>query len=217
MDYQGGNSMKTSILQKITSMIFATLCLIAIGCSNSSEPEQTVQVDAPATDTTPEPVVNKTPGEAVATFLTAIREGDKYTAEHVLTKKARQQTEAVGMFIDPEADTTATFTVGEVQIEKGEAQVFATWSVAGTEDEEAIEEKMVWLLKKEDVSWQIYGLATDTSGTVLDFENPNGTVASNTKVCKPDPEPTPIPVEERRQGSPTPAIALPPQENTTTQ
>ena len=76
----------------------------------------------------------------------------------------------------PPGTETASFEVGEFEIEGDKAQVASTWTDLG-EDNKPHTEVIVWLLRKEKTVWQIAGLATNVAPgaapLILNFEDPD--------------------------------------------
>lgn len=135
------------------------------------------QASTPATPATGEQTIafnSSRPKEAVSAFLEALRSGDKVTTEALLTEKARRETAAHDLVVEPPGAPGATYSIGDVEPVEGEensAYVSCIWS----EKENNAEFEVVWILRKEQAGWRIAGMATRLGGTedpvVLNFED----------------------------------------------
>ncbi len=115
-----------------------------------------------------------TPKEAVSEFLEALRSGNKITTEALLTKKAREETAAHDLVVEPPGAPGATYSIGRVQEAEGgegSAYVSCVWS----EKEDSSKFEVVWILRQEDSGWRIAGMATQLPETdepvILNFED----------------------------------------------
>jgi hypothetical protein len=118
-----------------------------------------------------------TPEKAVAKFLDALRLGDEKLAAALLTAKARAETAAHDMVVEPPGAPNATYTVGPVEHPEGDvnaAYVSCIWSEKYDNGEEESYE-VVWVLRKEQAGWRVAGMATQLSEmdepVFLDFED----------------------------------------------
>ena len=117
---------------------------------------------------------SSTPKEAVAAFLEALRSGDKVTTEALLSQKARQETAAHDLMVEPPGAPGATYSIEGVEPVEGDqnsAYVSCIWS----EKENDAEFEVVWILRNEQAGWRIAGMATRLGDTeepvVLNFED----------------------------------------------
>ena len=165
-----------------TSWIAAAVLLLA-GCGSSESPDASpaAKSSAPpasgaATAAAVKPAGTTTPDGTVRAFLSAIKQGNDKQAEAMLTDIARQRTRERDLYVAPPGTETASFEVGEFEIEGDKAQVASTWTDLG-EDNKPHTEVIVWLLRKEKKAWQIAGLATNVAPgaapMILNFEDPD--------------------------------------------
>lgn len=166
---------------KRTKTIWIAVAFVAtgfmLGCGGEKKEKSsnaTSAADGPAAvaPTTQVPVANaSTPTDAVTSFLQALRDGDKTTTEALLTAKARQETAAHDLVVEPPGAPTATFSVGRVQQEEGAAYVSCIW----TEQEDESEFEVVWILRQEEQGWRVAGMATQLPDhdepVILNFED----------------------------------------------
>lgn len=120
---------------------------------------------------------SSTPQEAVTEFLNALRGGDKETTAALLTAKAREETTAHDLVVEPPGAPNATYTVGNVEPVEGEpgaVYVACIW----TENEagnDPLSFEVVWIVRQENTGWRIAGMATRLPDTdepvVLNFED----------------------------------------------
>ena len=166
---------------KRTVWIAATLLTTGLICgcgaeqkeSSNSTTKDKSQTTAPAVQQ-PATFASDTPKKAVSEFLDALRSGDKTTTEALLTKKAREETAAHDLVVEPPGAPGATYSIGRVQqgeSEEGAAYVSCIWS----ETEDGTEFEVVWILRRENVGWRIAGMATQLPETdepvILNFED----------------------------------------------
>jgi hypothetical protein len=119
-----------------------------------------------------------TPDRAVTQFLDALRLGDEKMAGALLTAKARAETVAHDMVVQPPGAPNATYTVGAVEHPEGDvnvAYVNCVWSEKRDKAGEEDSYEVVWVLRKEQAGWRVAGMATQLSETdepvFLDFED----------------------------------------------
>ena len=150
------------------------------GGSNSTT-AATQQPTAPthtATTHTTQPVTAtydaSTPHAAVTAFLEALKGGDKATTEALLTRKARAETTAHDLIVEPPGAPGATYSVNGVDPVEGDdkaAYVSCVWS----EKENNSEFEVVWIVRQEETEWRIAGMATQLPGLdepiILNFED----------------------------------------------
>ncbi len=119
---------------------------------------------------------SSTPEEAVTEFLDALRSGNEKTAEALLTTRAREETAAHDMVVEPPGAPNASYSVGRVQHPDGQADaayVSSVWSEKEGQVEDSYE--VVWILRKETTGWRIAGMATQLTDSqdpvFLNFED----------------------------------------------
>ncbi len=133
----------------------------------------TVQATPAATVT----VASATPEEAVSSFLNALQTGDEKAAAALLTTKARQETAAHDMVVEPPGAPNASYSVGRVEHPGNNpdaAYVNCVWSEKYA-DGELESYEVVWVLRRETAGWRVAGMATQISDSeepvFLDFED----------------------------------------------
>ncbi len=117
------------------------------------------------------------PDAVVRQFLEAVRTGKDQEASGLLTTVARQKTAEKNLVVSPPGSNTASFAVGEFELESQvEAQVASTWSDIG-DDGKPHADTIIWLLRNGTEGWRVYGMATklfeDLPPLVLNFEDPD--------------------------------------------
>jgi len=116
------------------------------------------------------------PGDAVRDFLTAVQGGDEKTATSLLTSAAQEEAWENGLAISADGFPDAKFDVSEVEYLTGnsESHVMSVWTDK-TSAGETKNFQCVWLLRQEQQSWCIYGMATkfleSMAPVVLNFED----------------------------------------------
>jgi hypothetical protein len=152
-----------------------------IGCGDreaSSDATATTKDTSAEKSPAPEFVVEATsPAQAVTKFLEALRAGDEQTAAALLTTKAREETAAHDMVVEPPGAPNATYSVGRVEHPEGNqdaAYVSCVWSETFQNGEQESYE-VVWVLRRESPGWRIAGMATQLAENedpvFLDFED----------------------------------------------
>jgi hypothetical protein len=119
------------------------------------------------------------PQEVVEGFLRAMRDGDQATIRALMTRKAREETEKSDQLeIQPPGSPNSSYQVGRMQFaddSKTVAHVSSVWTEPGA-DGRSIQYEVVWILRREDTSWRIAGMATQISENApplfLNFEDP---------------------------------------------
>lgn len=158
------------------------VCLLAItpGCG-SSEPASAPQAKASSSSSASQSdPIAKTAHE----FLEALRKGESNVASSKLTPLAQQRIRESDMDFSLLANEAASFTIGKVEVhEAGEASVEAVWSEPSVNGQTQQEQ---WTLALQNIEgqWYILGIIADEGpgqpALVMDFENPDETVAVNT-------------------------------------
>jgi hypothetical protein len=158
-----------------------------VGCGgkekSSNTTVQTVQAagagqpTAESTEGTQVQVLADTPEQAVGGFLSALQTGDDKAAAALLTTKAREETAAHDMVVEPPGAPNATYSVGRVQHPDNNpdaAYVSCLWSEK-FENEETESYEVVWVLRRETAGWRVAGMATQLADSeepvFLDFED----------------------------------------------
>ena len=166
---------------KRTVWIATTLLTTGLICGCGSEEKKSSNSTSKAASQTTAPAAQvtanfaaDTPKEAVSEFMEALRSGNKTTTEALLTKKAREETAAHDLVVEPPGAPSATYSIGRVQQgegDEGAAYVSCIWS----ETEDGTEFEVVWILRQESVGWRIAGMATKLPDSdepvILNFED----------------------------------------------
>ncbi len=142
------------------------------GSNTTAQASGAADVVAPAVQ-----VAAETPAEAVGSFLKALQTGDDKVATAMLTSKARQETKAHDLVVEPPGAPNAKYNVGEVQHPDDNpnvAYVSCVWSETYDNGEEEAYE-VVWILRREQPGWRVAGMATQLAEAeepvFLDFED----------------------------------------------
>jgi len=115
------------------------------------------------------------PGETVNDFLVAVKSGEDELATALLTTLAQEEAWTNGLAISGEGFPAAKFDISEVEFlkENTEAHVLSVWSDRTYGQRKSFE--CVWLLRREQHGWCIYGMATkfleELPPVILNFEN----------------------------------------------
>ncbi|MHB0957221.1 MAG: hypothetical protein ACYC6N_01285 [Pirellulaceae bacterium] len=132
---------------------------------------------AEASAAAPENVGAESPEQAVGSFLNALQTGDEKAAAALLTAKAREETAAHDMVVEPPGAPNATYSVGRVEHPDGNpdaAYVSCLWSEK-FENGDTESYEVVWVLRRETVGWRVAGMATQLAESeepvFLDFED----------------------------------------------
>jgi hypothetical protein len=151
-------------MQRLGLVLPAVLVLAALaGCNKGSSDGQSAASEKPAG-----------PDVAVFDFLKAVQTGDDDKAAGMLTKTAREKTEAMDLVVAPPGSPTASFEVGEVEmIGDNGAYVACSWTDNDEEGQKRTDQ-IVWVLRKEPEGWRIAGMVTTLfdEKLVLNFEDP---------------------------------------------
>ena len=154
-----------------------------VGCSGSSpapSDKATTAVAPTAAAVPQQPVAipaDAPPDQVVATFLGALRSGDKPTTAALLTTKARAETAKHQLAIDPLSAPNAKYEVLKPEYLTGNpdgAHVASSWSE--TYEDGTVTYDIVWVLRREAGGWRIAGMASELvpgePPAFLNFEDP---------------------------------------------
>jgi hypothetical protein len=115
------------------------------------------------------------PEQATTEFLEAVRTGDHDKTATMLTPTARERTAKQEMVVAPPGSATAQYAIRDVKYVDEGAHVAVDWSDV-EEDGRMHTDRIVWILRKEDIGWRVAGMATkvfpDLPPVVLNFEDP---------------------------------------------
>ncbi len=147
------------------------------GGSTAGPGNETEQPVSQAAAETPVTVAAGTPEEAVNSFLGALQTGDEKAAAALLTTKAREETAAHDMVVEPPGAPNASYTVGRVQHPDNNpdaAYVSCVWSEKRPDGQQESYE-VVWVMRREAIGWRVAGMATQLADAeepvFLDFED----------------------------------------------
>jgi hypothetical protein len=166
----------------ISAAVFVLGSMVGCGGKEQGASSSAPVVDAkqPAAQSTADATVAVTagtPAQAVSSFLSALQTGDEKAAATLLTTKAREETVAHDMVVEPPGAPNATYSVGRVQHPDNNpdaAYVSCVWSEKYENGEEESYE-VVWVLRREATGWRVAGMATQLANAekpvFLDFED----------------------------------------------
>ena len=170
-------------------LISAALAVIVSGCGKSAgtgesstapgdaaKPAANAVAESGANSSATSSVKLDAPATAVQEFLEALRTGNDEKASKMLSTAARQKTAALNRNVTPPASDTARFTVGKVDyVNDDGARVASTWTDLD-EDGKPKTDEAVWVLRREDKTWRIAGVAAQVfpgePPLLLNFEDP---------------------------------------------
>lgn len=157
-----------------------------VGCSGKGTPAAAKKPEAEAKTTTvqaapaPQPIMlpaDTEPDKVVATFLNALRTGDKATTAHLLTLKAREETAKHNIAVDPQSAPHAGYEVRPPQYlanNPNGAHVSSLWTELYQDGK--VEYEIVWVLRRETEGWRVAGMAIEMvpgqEKAFLNFEDP---------------------------------------------
>jgi hypothetical protein len=109
----------------------------------------------------------------VAEFLSYYKAGDDARITAMLTSTAQQLIQEYGVHLAPIRSDTATFAVGQVELQTEDgARVYSTFTDGdGFGGQNTVEQ--MWMVRKEPNGWRIAGGAVKVAGEyrALDFES----------------------------------------------
>ncbi len=166
--------MKTTIWMIVAACATSLVC----GCGGESGTTQQSKATPTTVQSTTTAAANTSikaddPKLAVTLFLDALKAGDKATTEALLTTKARAETAAHDLVVQPPGAPNASYSIGRVEQADGNdaAYVSCVWAEGDAESEFEV----VWIVRREAAGWRIAGMATRLEGAdepiVLNFED----------------------------------------------
>jgi len=162
----------------------AALSLLS-GCNGKPDSPVSAQASAPENSTsgTGQHASPAPPAEVVDRFLNALREGEQETAEHLLTRKAREETAKRNLSVQPPGSPSIKFQIVGTEFlgaDNNAAHVVSTWSEPSS-DGSLTDYEIVWALRRQDDGWRIAGMATklveNQPAIFLNFEDPEDMLA----------------------------------------
>lgn len=167
----------------VYGLAVTALGALIVGCSGSSpapatQGKQTSGPTAAAAQQQPVAIpADAPPDQVVATFLGALRTGDKPTTAALLTTKARAETAKHQLAIDPLSAPNAKYEVLKPEYltdNPDGAHVASSWSE--TYEDGTVSYDIVWVLRREASGWRIAGMASELvpgePPAFLNFEDP---------------------------------------------
>lgn len=156
-------------------MLVLTVSLTLAGCGKPSTPAASGGGNGGPPDQATGPTA-QTPDGAVTLFLDAVCAGNDEGAANMLTDVARRKTAEMDLEVAPPGSDTAQFRIGQVEnLSDGAARVACFWSDLD-EQGDRTEERILWVLRREDAGWRIAGMAPtifpDEPPLLLNFEDP---------------------------------------------
>ncbi|NQU22499.1 MAG: hypothetical protein HQ567_14575 [Candidatus Nealsonbacteria bacterium] len=143
------------------------------------------------------------PAAAVAQFLTSLCRGEDENTRLMLTNKAREVADRVGLIFAPSGSDTALFEIHEVKyIDDNGAQVVCASSDLDRDLERQVK-KSAWVVRREAQGWRIAGVSTAATpgkaALTMNFEDPQDMAARVPKPRSAATQPNP---QAQRPGPP---------------
>lgn len=154
----------------LSVVMLGVACLGFSGCGKSDDQPPVAAAATPPAQ----------PEDILQQFLTAVKAGEKVTAENLLTTVAREKTASEGIGIGNISNAGMSFEIQGVQpLVMPDGKEAAHVSCVFTEQQEdgkAESHNIIWALRKETVGWRVAGMAwTPFAGEppiFMDFEDP---------------------------------------------
>jgi hypothetical protein len=114
------------------------------------------------------------PERVVGEFLEMLRNGQRFSAQRLLTTVAREQTARAGLELDAPGGLDTEYTLMATRYATSERLVAEVECLFHTADYKGDAVKISWLLRRQDNGWKIYGMSVQTEAGSLElvsFEN----------------------------------------------
>ncbi len=133
-----------------------------------SSPADLSQTDpnAMSVDSTPERVLNE--------FLTLLRQGERFSAQRLLTEAAQQETARASLELDAPGDKNTTFTILSARYATSEQVMAEVDCLFHQKDYQGDSIKLSWMMRRQANGWKVYGMLINLADGELDlvsFEN----------------------------------------------
>jgi hypothetical protein len=138
------------------------LLTFAIGCGGGDAPPASIE----ATETAKDAPNSEPPDAVVTAFLESLRKGNDSLAASLLTDKARAETQAKGLNVQPPGTPDMTYQIGQTEYvddTKTGAHVGSIW-FEKLETGETASFEVIWVLRREAQGWRIAGMAMPPEG-----------------------------------------------------
>ncbi len=145
--------------------------------------EETVSISGTSTGPTPVPAsgmegdslnIASEPERVVGEFLEMLRNGQRFSAQRLLTTVAREQTARAGLELDAPGGLDTKYTLMATRFATNERLVAEVECLFHTADYQGEAVKISWLLRLQENGWKIYGMSVQTEQGNLElvsFEN----------------------------------------------
>lgn len=143
------------------------LTAMLTGCGKSGDAPT---ASVPATGGAPQATENTRPTSAapaeqpdaiVVSFLESLRSGNDTLASTLLTQKAREETQKVGLKVQPPGTPDMKYEIGTTEFvteTKDGAHVGSVWSLNSPEGQSE-NFSVIWVMRLETAGWRIAGMA----------------------------------------------------------
>lgn len=143
-----------------------------------------VSSQSPAFHAEPPVPNDATPEQVALEFMNSMQKEDDRRTAALLTDVAREETQRIGLEVQPIAEPSATYKITDVEYvseAKDGAHVTSVWTENG-DDGQPYSYEIVWILRRQPHNgWRISGMATRVFPgepfLFLNFENPKDMLA----------------------------------------
>lgn len=118
--------------------------------------------------------VDSTPERVLKEFLTLLQQGDRFSAQRLLTEPAQQQTARAQLELDAPGDKNTTFTILSARYATNEKVIAEVDCLFHQSDYQGETIKLSWMMRRQTNGWKVYGMLINLDGGELDlvsFEN----------------------------------------------
>ena len=153
--------------------------LICVGCGGQGDSASS-SVAASNVSSTHASASEASPTDVVSQFLDEVRRGGANSnAGNLLTVKAQEELDRIGLSVQPIGSPAARFEVTRGEAVPGEPDamlVHSLWTEPSPDGSNS-QFQVVWAVQRESAGWRISGMAMELQPgkppTVIDFENGN--------------------------------------------
>lgn len=191
-------SRRSNFVFSITAVLplVSALLIINLGCSDETlvdapanvevasqatdKPETSVVKSTSTVEASPSrnqlPVASTGPKEICNRFLNLLRDGNRITAERLLTRKALTVTSQAQLELEAMGSEKAKYHFSDVRFATHKQKLaYVDCKIKDTVDGQSFETEMTWLVKTQKEGWRISGIlvevAADQPKNLLSFEN----------------------------------------------
>ena len=118
--------------------------------------------------------VDSTPERVLKEFLTLLQQGDRFSAQRLLTEPAQQETARARLELDAPGDQDTTFTILSARYATNEKVIAEVDCLFHQSDYQGEAIKLSWMMRRQANGWKVYGMLINMDGGELDlvsFEN----------------------------------------------